>query len=315
MVAIQRKQISKLTKDQELECGALIQRSEEAKKALQRASEGEFLSEQEKRELSVIISRGEKAAETLIAAHINMVVNLARKYKKTYPYAPELEECVQDGMSGLVIAARKYNPQAKNKFSTMAHWWIKQAISRGANSGGKLVRLPENRVQEYSKISKIEREMLREDKVVPREEIDRMVRSETGLSQSDLTSIRNAASAHYSLNKKIGSSEGEGETELLEVISETSTEESAEQEAFGNVMRGTLEQSLRVLEERDQHIVLSYFGIYVPSLDNHSLLDPKSVKEYYGITSRIYKTTLEKSLSVLRSELHRNNLSLQDFLG
>lgn len=316
MVAIQNKQTLKLSKEEELVLGSLIQKGEKAKAKIQAENDkGNKLSFEETRRLKQDIAKGENAVEKLVSANINLVVSIATKYRELYPYAPEHEECVQEGLSGLVIAARKYNPTKNNKFSTMAFMWVRQAISRGANSHGKLVRLPENRVNDYTKIANIEHELKKANSEIGREEIDDEIRKRTELTQEDLYVIRNAAAGHYSLNRTVGSGNDENTTELLDIVSQTQTDISAEEAAFDGVLIEQLSKCVSVLEKREQDVILSYFGMYLPGINSKGLLDPKAVRSHYEITSKVYRNSLEKSLNVLRAELKKSNLSLHDFLG
>src|SRR5699024_695539 len=121
-------------------------------------------------------------------------------------------DCIQEGLSGLIIAARKYDPEhskGRNKFSTMAHPWIGQAISRGVNSTAKLVRLPENRVIDYSKIIQVEQHIQTNNLDLSAEELEQEIIKATGLTREYIYAIRNASASHYSLNRTVGDEEND----------------------------------------------------------------------------------------------------------
>jgi RNA polymerase primary sigma factor len=77
--------------------------------------------------------------EMLVNHNLRLVVSIARKYTGR---GMDLLDMIQEGNIGLRKAASKFNPKRGTKFSTMAHWWIKQAIERELHNKATFVRLP-----------------------------------------------------------------------------------------------------------------------------------------------------------------------------
>ena len=65
------------------------------------------------------------AAERLITANLKNVVWIAMDYAG---YGLPLEDTVQEGVIGLVIAVKKFNPHKGYRLMTYAIWWIKAMI-------------------------------------------------------------------------------------------------------------------------------------------------------------------------------------------
>jgi RNA polymerase sigma factor (sigma-70 family) len=80
------------------------------------------------------------AEQELVRRHLPLVRSIARKYRTP---GAEMEDLVQEGATGLVRAIRKFEPGRGFRFSTYAHWWIRQAISRFVKGPTRLIRLPE----------------------------------------------------------------------------------------------------------------------------------------------------------------------------
>jgi RNA polymerase sigma factor (sigma-70 family) len=80
-----------------------------------------------------------QAREALIAANLRLVVHVAKSFAA--PRRPLLD-LIQEGNIGLMRAAEKFDHRRGTKFSTYAHWWIKQAIQRAINDKGETVRVP-----------------------------------------------------------------------------------------------------------------------------------------------------------------------------
>jgi RNA polymerase primary sigma factor len=53
-----------------------------------------------------------------------------------------LQDLIQEGNVGLIIAAEKYDWRRGTRFGTHATWWIRQAIIRAIEEQGHLIRLP-----------------------------------------------------------------------------------------------------------------------------------------------------------------------------
>lgn len=318
MVAIQQKRAKNLSKEEELELGAVIQASNKALEQIDTLKSKANLTVEEKLRLKTLqlqIAQGDSAVEQLVRSNINLVVKIAAGYRERYPFAPELDDCVQEGFAGLLIAARKYDPnhaKGRNKFSTMAYPWIGQAISRGVNSSGKLVRLPENRVTDYGKIIRVEREALEQNSDLTQEELHQEVQEVTGLTREYIHAIKNASSGHYSLNRPIG--EDDSGAELMDVIADINTEESAEEEMLAEYTVTQIKHALEPLNEAQKDTVLSFFGMYIEGVNNQESLDPKVVRKKHGMTQAVYKRTLEETLPEIRDYMSEQGLTLADFM-
>ena len=78
------------------------------------------------------------AFEQLIGSHLRLVVKLA---KKAGGYGLQMADLIAEGNIGLIDAARKFDPDHGNRFSTYAIWWIRAAIQRYVLGNSSVVRL------------------------------------------------------------------------------------------------------------------------------------------------------------------------------
>jgi RNA polymerase sigma-32 factor len=96
------------------------------------------ISREEEHELALEAKRGDRrAAERLLTSNLRLVVKIARDYR--HAQVP-LQDLVQEGNLGLVIAVRKFDPNRGVKLSTYGAWWIRAYILKFILDNSRLVR-------------------------------------------------------------------------------------------------------------------------------------------------------------------------------
>jgi RNA polymerase sigma factor (sigma-70 family) len=73
----------------------------------------------------------------MIKANYKLVVSICRKYQGL---GMNMGDLINEGIAGLVKGVEKFEPAKGFKFSTYAHWWIRQSVSRSLSDQGRLVR-------------------------------------------------------------------------------------------------------------------------------------------------------------------------------
>lgn len=278
-----------LTKEEEIDAGRRIQRylSLDAME-----KDGAVLSPREKREWE----DGRKAAETLVLANIGLVYKAAHGYIKKYPSGMSLEDVYAEGLVGLWTAVKKYDPDRGNKFSTMAVAWIRQAIVRGANKTARLVRLPENRIADLTKILKIQSEG--EEAGLSSQEIDSLVCAQVGVTKEQLHEIVSAGTMHVSLNRPTSSVDDEGGSELMNSAHIMESIPSAEDSALSEGVTTDLYRALSSLSYEDLEIFSSAHRLGLTDLSTQ-----KAVRDKYGLSASKFHSRLQRITLRLRDDL------------
>jgi len=123
---------SLLTRAEEVALGKAIEAAAVARKKL---AAGRMTAEK----AAPILAAGSNAREILIARNVGLVKKQARHYEGQ---GVERDDLIQEGYLGLIRAVDKYDWRRGTKFSTVAAWWIRQALMRAASFQGQEIRVP-----------------------------------------------------------------------------------------------------------------------------------------------------------------------------
>ncbi len=106
-------------------------------------------------------ARGEarRARERFVRANLRLTVSIARRYRNR---ALPLIDLVQEGNLGLIKAVHRFDQARGFRFSTYAHWWIRQAIERAVINRGRLIRLPVHIIEQRRVLKKAQQQLVGE---------------------------------------------------------------------------------------------------------------------------------------------------------
>ena len=78
-----------------------------------------------------------EALHALISAYTRLVIRPAMHYRR---YGVPVSDLVQEGAVGLMLAAARFDPDRKTRFSTYASWWVRSAMQDFVLRNWSLVR-------------------------------------------------------------------------------------------------------------------------------------------------------------------------------
>jgi RNA polymerase sigma factor (sigma-70 family) len=74
-----------------------------------------------------------------VRANLRLVVSVAGRF---HHHRMPMIDLIQEGNIGLIKSVHRFDPEKGFRFSTYAHWWIRQAIERAIMNKGSQVRMP-----------------------------------------------------------------------------------------------------------------------------------------------------------------------------
>ncbi len=218
-----------------------------------RASSAQRLSAQQEKDLARVIAAGGEAAKEattrFIEANQGLVYTAARRFQG---HGLDLEDLVQEGNIGLMRAIDKFDPTRGFKFSTMAWWWVQQAITREIFNTGRTIRLPVHLQETLRRMTKEETRLAASLDRMP---ADEELAGAMGLTVARIEQLR-ATPWAISLDEPLG----EDDLSLEGIIPDPGA--SFEKRVSDGILASDVEQILRsTLTPREYLVVKNRFGL------------------------------------------------------
>ncbi len=242
-----------------------------------------------------IEDRDEAALDEIVTSHIRLVVRIASRFRG---YGLPQLDLVQEGNTGLLEAANRFDPDRNVRFSTYATWWILAAMQDYIVRNSAIVRIGTTPAQKslFFSLRRLraqrtdntavwmtdeERQSLAEDLGVPIAAVERM---EASLSRPD-----------QSLNAPVGQDESEELLNLLPDQSET-PDKCVEALIDSETRARWIEEAMDSLTPREREVISRRFFD-----DNKTTL--AEIGEGFGVTKERVRQIEGRALSKLRNLL------------
>jgi len=210
-----------------------------------------LLSAPEEVALAKRVERGELAAKKqMISANLRLVVSIAKRYRSLG--VPFLDQ-IQEGTLGLNRAVEKFDWRRGYKFSTYAHWWIRQAVERTIANQARTIRLPIHVIERRQELARAARTLA---PALGREPSLEELAEATGLPLGHVRQALGCAEASVSLNQAVGP---DGDRELADLLADPDAGDPVD-EAERSLLRQTVQRRLERLPARERLIVERRFG-------------------------------------------------------
>src|SRR5690554_4164014 len=263
--------------------------SQSLDKYLHEIGKVDLITAEEEVILAQKMREGDQAAlERLTKTNLRFVVSVAKQYQNQ---GLTLGDLINEGNLGLIKAAKMFDETKGFKFISYAVWWIRQSIMQALDNHSRLVRIPGNKINSLTKISRAEATIEQRFERQPTEE---ELAEFMGLEVSDIKTANTAAIRQSSLDAPFA--EGE-DNSLLDVLYNPDEEGVDDHLVNQGSLLTELTRMMSLLTDREKEIIIMHFGIgrdYSQSLED--------IADSLGLTRERVRQIKEKALKKLRSK-------------
>jgi RNA polymerase sigma factor (sigma-70 family) len=205
-----------------------------------------------KAEVEACFEEARMLREQFVKANLRLVGSVAQKFDHR---RLSFLDKIQEGSQGLLIGLQSFDLDRGFRFSTYAHWWIRQSIERGIQNQGATIRIP---VHVHDHCRAFKKSLARLSVHLGREPSLKELKDDLGLSLKKITQLRQgvpvAMIAPHETKSEYWENMGNATTNDVTGEPETCLVEGNNKT---RIMKG-----LRSLKPIEREVLIRRFGLY-----------------------------------------------------
>jgi RNA polymerase primary sigma factor len=217
----------------------------------------ERLTPQEERDLVIAAESGSPdACQELVSAFLPAIVGVAGNYPTGS--GVDRQELVQEGVAGLLVAARRFDTGLDIPFWAYASFWVRKAMQELVAELTRPVALSDRAVRALAKLKAARREHLLAHRVEP---TDEQLSAATGFTLAQLESLRPLDRSPRGMEEPVS-------PDAAATVAETLTDPSAErayEQVLDRIELGELWELAGELDERERAVIRAHYGLGQPA--------------------------------------------------
>ncbi|MBQ8047175.1 MAG: sigma-70 family RNA polymerase sigma factor [Prevotella sp.] len=230
------------------------------------------------------------AAGKLVNANLRFVVTVAKRYQNR---GLPLQDLVNEGNIGLVMAAHNIKADSKVRFTRHAERFIRQSIEHAIAEQGQLIKMPADRVADLGRITRESRQFEQQNGRWPNVAD---IASSTGIAHEKVAETLASGRPPLSVDQPIGNANGHNLLDILENSGTPASDNEAEQAD----VRQETNALTASLDERERNVIRAYYGLGEPAISM------AEIGIRHGMKRERVRQIRDKALRKLR-KLHRKS--------
>lgn len=217
-----------------------------------------LLTMEEEVELAQRIREGDKEAlNRMVNCNLRLVISVANQYLGR---GLDHMDLINEGNIGLMNATRHFDETMGFKFNTYAIAWIRQAIMSALSKHGRMVRLPQNKIEDYLRVQNFVSMFEQKHESTPAiAEIAEGLK----MAPSKVSTLLKMYTKEVSMDMPLK----DGEDFTLIDITPNEDAPGAEDWVESCSLREELSRALSSLSDKEREIVRLYYGIGCSALN------------------------------------------------
>ena len=236
----------------------------------------------------------QQALNELVSANLRFVVSVAKQYQNQ---GISLQDLINEGNTGLIKAASRFDETRGFKFISYAVWWIRQCIIQAISEQSRIVRLPLNKIGALNKIRKVKGKL---EQQLERNPTDAEIAISMEIKESEVTATRSNSPWHLSIDATLP---GQEQLTLMDVMF-NSDDLKPDHDLMMDSLRIEIQRVLTKLTEKEQDVVKLYFGVA-----GYQALTLDEIALKFDLTRERVRQIKEKAIRKLRFKSQSQNLT------